>query len=123
MAEISAMLRELVGTVRPVEGGDVLFPPEREAVGRCPRCGRAVTERKQGFFCENRACGFAIWKNSRWWEHKRKQPTRDMAAALLKDGRVLVAGLWSEKAGRTYDAVVELSDDGARTSFRLVFDP
>ena len=123
MAEISAMLRELVGTARPVEGGDVLFPPEREAVGRCPRCGRAVTERKQGFFCEDRTCGFAIWKNNRWWENRRKTPTRAIVAALLKDGRVPVTGLWSEKTGKTYDAVVTLSDDGTRASFHLVFDP
>ena len=123
MAEISAMLRELVGTVRPVEGGNVLFPPEHEAVGRCPRCGKAVTERKQGFFCEDRACGFAIWKNNRWWENRRKTPTCAIMAALLKDGRAPVTGLWSEKAGRTYNATVELSDDGTRASFHLVFDP
>ena len=123
MAEISAMLRELVGTARPVEGGDVLFPPEREAVGRCPRCGRAVTERKQGFFCEGRTCGFAIWKNSKWWENKKKTPTKSIVAALLKDGRAQVSGLWSEKTGKTYNAVVTLSDDGTRASFHLVFDP
>ena len=123
MAEISAMLRELVGTACPVEGGDVLFPPEREAVGRCPRCGRAVTERKQGFFCEDRTCGFAIWKNSKWWENKKKTPTKSIVAALLKDGHAQVSGLWSEKTGKTYDAVVTLSDDGTRASFHLVFDP
>lgn len=123
MAEISAMLRELVGTVRPVEGGNVLFPPEHEAVGRCPRCGKAVTERKQGFFCEDRSCGFAIWKNNRWWENRRKTPTRAIVTALLKDGRAPVTGLWSEKAGKTYNATVELSDDGTRASLHLVFDP
>ena len=123
MAEISAMLRELVGTARPVEGGDVLFPSTREAVGRCPRCGGIVTEGRQGFFCENRACGFAIWKNNRWWENRRKTPTRAIVAALLKDGRAPVTGLWSEKTGKTYDAVVTLSDDGTRASFHLVFDP
>ncbi len=123
MAEISTMLRELVGRTRPVEGGDVLFPPEHQVVGRCPRCGRAVTERRQGFFCEDRACGFAIWKNSKWWQNKKKQPTRAIVAALLKDGKAPVSGLWSEKAGKTYDAVVELSDDETRVSFRLVFDP
>ena len=123
MAEISTMLRELVGRTRPVEGGDVLFPPEHQVVGRCPRCGRAVTEHPQGFFCEDRACGFVIWKNSKWWQNKKKQPTRAIVAALLRDGKVPVSGLWSEKAGKTYDAVVELSDDGTRTGFRLVFDP
>ena len=121
MDEIAAMLRELVGTARPVEGGAVLFPPEHEAVGRCPRCGGTVTEGRQGFFCEDRACGFAIWKNSKWWENKKKKPTKAIVAALLKDGRVQVSGLWSEKAGKTYDAVVALSDDGTRASFRLEF--
>ena len=123
MTEISTMLRELVGRTRPVESGDVLFPPENQVVGRCPRCGRAVTERRQGFFCEDRACGFAIWKNSKWWQDKKKQPTRAIVAALLKDGKAPVSGLWSEKAGKTYDAVVELLDDETRVSFRLVFDP
>ena len=123
MTEITAMLRELVGTARPVEGGSVLFPPEHEAVGRCPRCGRAVTERKQGFFCEDRNCGFAIWKNNKWWENRKKAPTRAIVAALLKDGQAPVSGLWSEKAGKTYNAIVELSDDGVRASFQLVFDP
>ena len=121
MDEIAAMLRELVGTARPVEGGAVLFPSTREAVGRCPRCGGIVTEGRQGFFCENRACGFAIWKNSKWWENKKKTPTKSIVAALLKDGRAQVSGLWSEKTGRTYDAVVALSDDGTRASFRLEF--
>ena len=31
--------------------------------------------------------------------------------------------LYSPKTGKTYDAVVTLSDDGTRASFHLVFDP
>ena len=121
MDEIAAMLRELVETCRPVEGGAVLFPSTREAVGRCPRCGGTVTEGRKGFFCENRACGFAIWKDSKWWENKKKKPTKSIVAALLKDGRAQVSGLWSEKTGKTYAATVLLTDDGTRTSFRLEF--
>ena len=121
MDEIAAMLRELVETCRPVEGSAVLFPSTREAVGRCPRCGGTVTEGRQGFFCENRACGFAIWKNSKWWENKKKTPTQAIVAALLKDGRTQISGLWSEKTGKTYTATVALTDDGTRASFRLEF--
>ena len=121
MDEIAAMLRELVETCRPVEGSAVLFPSPREAVGRCPRCGGTVTEGRQGFFCENRACGFAIWKNSKWWENKKKTPTKAIVAALLKDGRTQISGLWSEKTGKTYTATVALTDDGTRASFRLEF--
>ena len=121
MDEIAAMLRELVETCRPVEGSAVLFPSTREAVGRCPRCGGTVTEGRQVFFCENRACGFAIWKNSKWWENKKKTPTKAIVAALLKDGRTQISGLWSEKTGKTYTATVALTDDGTRASFRLEF--
>ena len=121
MDEIAAMLRELVETCRPVEGSAVLFPSTREAVGRCPRCGGTVIEGRQGFFCENRACGFAIWKNSKWWENKKKTPTKAIVAALLKDGRTQISGLWSEKTGKTYTATVALTDDGTRASFRLEF--
>ena len=121
MDEIAAMLRELVETCRPVEGSAVLFPSTREAVGRCPRCGGTVTGGRQGFFCENRACGFAIWKNSKWWENKKKTPTKAIVAALLKDGRTQISGLWSEKTGKTYTATVALTDDGTRASFRLEF--
>ena len=121
MDEIAAMLRELVETCRPVEGSAVLFPSTREAVGRCPRCGGTVTDGRQGFFCENRACGFAIWKNSKWWENKKKTPTKAIVAALLKDGRTQISGLWSEKTGKTYTATVALTDDGTRASFRLEF--
>lgn len=121
MDEIAAMLRDLVETCRPVEGSAVLFPSTREAVGRCPRCGGTVTEGRQGFFCENRACGFAIWKNSKWWENKKKTPTKAIVAALLKDGRTQISGLWSEKTGKTYTATVALTDDGTRASFRLEF--
>ena len=119
--EIAAMLRELVETCRPVEGGAVLFPSTREAMGRCPRCGGTVTEGRQGFFCENRTCGFAIWKDSKWWENKKKKPTKSIVAALLKDGRAQVSGLWSEKTEKTYTATVVLTDDGTRASFRLEF--
>ena len=121
MDEIAAMLRELVETCRQVEGGAVLFPSTRETVGRCPRCGGTVTEGRKGFFCEDRACGFAIWKDSKWWENKKKKPTKSIVAALLKDGRAQVSGLWSEKTGKTYAATVLLTDDGMRASFRLEF--
>ena len=121
MDGIAAMLRELVETCRPVEGGAVLFPSTRETVGRCPRCGGTVTDGRKGFFCENRACGFAIWKDSKWWENKKKKPAKSIVAALLKDGRAQVSGLWSEKTGKTYTATVVLTDDGTRASFHLEF--
>lgn len=68
------------------------------------------------------SCKFAIWKNNKWWELKRKQPTKAIVTALLKDGRAHVTGLYSEKTGKTYDATVVLEDDGKYANFKLAFD-
>ena len=122
MAGISAMLRELVETYQVIKGTEYLFSPPREVVGKCPRCGGEVAEMQKGFFCQNEGCKFAIWKNSKWWEMKRKQPTKAIVTALLKDGRAHVSGLDSEKSGKTYDATVVLEDDGKYANFKLEFD-
>ena len=122
MAGISAMLRELVGTYQVIKGTEYLFSPPREVVGRCPRCGGEVAEMQKGFFCQNEACRFAIWKNNKWWAAKKKQPTKVVVTALLKDGRARLTGCYSEKTGKTYDATVVLEDDEQYVSFRLEFD-
>ena len=121
MDGICNMLRDLVGTYKVIDGSQVLFPSDRETVGKCPRCGGAVTERKQGFFCENAGCRFALWKNSKFFTAKKKNLTKSVAASLLKDGRVKLTGCYSEKTGKTYDATVVMEDTGEKTNFKLVF--
>lgn len=122
MDGIAAMLHELVQTYKPIPGTEVLFPSGREVVGKCPRCGAEVTESPKGFFCENRACSFVLWKNSRFFTAKKKVLTKSLAAALLKNGRAPLKGCYSEKTGKTYDASVLLEDDGQRTGYKMVFD-
>lgn len=115
------MLRELAATYQVVKGTEYLFSPPREAVGRCPRCGGEVTESQKGFFCQSETCRFAIWKDSKWWSAKKKQPTKAIVAALLKDGRARLTGCYSEKTGKTYDADVLLEDTGEYVNFKLDF--
>ena len=122
MDGICAMLKELVGTYQVIKGSEYLFTPPREVVGKCPRCGGEVAETQKGFFCQDKSCKFAIWKNSKWWAAKRKQPTKTIVAALLQDGRARVTGLHSEKSGKTYDATVVLEDTGQYVNFKLDFD-
>ena len=96
----------------------------REAVGSCPRCGAPVCEGKKGFFCDNRDCAFALWKDNRFFASKKKTITKAIAAALLKEGRVSMSGLYSEKTGKTYDAVVVMDDTGDKyVNFKLEFAP
>lgn len=122
MDGITAMLGELMQTYKPIPGAEVLFPSGREIVGKCPRCKADVTETPKGFFCENRACSFALWKNSKFFTAKKKTLTKTLAATLLKDGRAPLKGCYSEKTGKTYDAVVVLEDDGTKTAYRLEFE-
>ena len=53
---------------------------------------------------------------------KKKQPTKAVVTALLKDGRARLTGCYSEKTGKTYDATVLLEDDGQYANFKLEFD-
>lgn len=120
---IQAMVRELVSTYSVVsEDGQKLFAPEKEVVGVCPRCGKPVYEGKKNFACSDRACGFVLWKNDRFWVSRKKELTKKMAADLLKKGRTNVKGMWSEKNGRAYDATVVMEDTGEKfIKFRLEF--
>lgn len=121
MAEITTMLRELVQSYDIVPGAEILFPSCREVIGKCPRCGNPVIERKKGYFCDNKDCSFALWKDSRFFTAKNKTLTKKTAAALLEDGRAMLRGCYSPKTGATYNATVLLVDDGQRTNFRLDF--
>lgn len=127
MGQIADMSRTLVKEhTAPEERFAGLFPDSKrnghETVGACPRCGGAVYEGKKGFFCDNRDCSFALWKDNKFFSGKKKSITKSVAAALLKEGRVSMSGLYSEKTGKTYDAVVLLDDTGGKyVNFKLEF--
>ena len=123
MAGLSEMTRDLVKTYSHIsEEGQKLFAPDREAVGLCPRCGKPVYEGRKNFYCSDRSCRFVLWKDDRFWTTRKKELTRKMAADLLKKGRTSVKGMWSEKKGSTYDAVVVLDDIGGKyVNFKLEF--
>ena len=122
MQGISEMLTEMVEEYKPYPGSEVLFPEKEDVVGKCPRCGTNVEERKRGFFCQNPNCRFVLWKNSRFFEVKKKKLDRATAAALLKFGQVPMKGCYSEKTGKTYDATAILVDKGDKVDFKLEFD-
>ena len=127
MDQIADMSRTLVKEhTAPEKRFADLFPSSREtaheAVGVCPRCGAPVYEGKKGFFCDNRECSFALWKDNRFFSSKKKSITKSVAAALLKEGRISMSGLYSEKTGKTYDAEVILDDTGGKyVNFKLEF--
>lgn len=121
MAGIEAQARDLVKTYSCVsEDKQKLFQTERVAIGTCPRCGETVYEGKKNYYCGNRACQFVMWKNDRFFEERKKAFTPKIAAALLKDGKVKIKGLFSPKTGKTYDGTVLLADTGGKyVNFRM----
>lgn len=65
-----------------------------------------------------------MWKDDRFFTSKHKELTKPMAAALLKNGRIKMKGLFSEKKGVLYDAVVVLADTGDKyVNYKIELPP
>ncbi len=122
LTEIAGMTSALVTTYEIIKGANTLFPSDCESVGKCPRCGGAVTENKKGFCCCDKACGFAIWKENRFFTAKKKTVTKAIVTELLKNGKVPLKGCYSEKTGKTYSCVAVLDDTGGQfVNFKIEF--
>ena len=122
---INAMITSIVQTNKtadPEKQKLFVSASKGEVVGKCPRCGSEVIENQKGFCCDNRVCQFALWKNNKFFTVKKKTITKAVAKALLSDGRVSMKGLFSEKSGKTYDAVILLNDTGDKyVNFKMEF--
>ena len=122
LADISNMTNDLVSTYEVIKETDTLFPSKNQSIGQCPRCKSQVTENKKGFCCENRACSFALWKDNKFFTAKKKVLTKAIATDLLKKGKASLTGCYSQKTGKTYDAVILLDDTGSQfVNFTMEF--
>ena len=122
MGEISSMVSGLVKTYEAVKGADVLMQPERKVIGSCPACGSDVCETAKGWFCRDRGCKFALWKENRFFQTLGKQMTEELAKQLVNQGKARLTHCYSKKSGRYYDTTVhvETGEDGA-AAFKLEF--
>ena len=90
------------------------FKEEKPVIGKCPRCGANIYEGRKNYYCANRDCAFAMWKNDRFFEERKVTFSPKIAAALLKDGKAKVKKLYSPKTGKTYDGTILLADTGGK---------
>ena len=122
MGEISSMVSGLVKTYEAVKGADVLMQPERKVIGSCPACGGDVCETANGWFCRDKSCKFALWKENRFFQTLGKQMTEELAKQLVNQGKARLTHCYSKKSGRYYDTTVhvETGEDGA-AAFKLEF--
>lgn len=93
----------------------------REEIGKCPVCGKPVYEGKKNFYCSDRECSFALWKENRYLSGMRKQIDRKMAEDLLREGRTHVTDFYSQKTGRTFPADLFMEAQDGRANFHLEF--
>ena len=123
IGEIEEMIRRLIETYEIIPDAEVLMRPAYEPMGKCPSCGSDVVEKSKGFFCGNRECRFALWKENRFFDSLSKKLTKQIAEQLLSTGRAKLKKCRSVKTGKTFDATVVLShkDDG-QAVFTLEFD-
>ena len=122
MGEISSMVSGLVKTYEAVKGADVLMQPERKVIGSCPACGSDVCETAKGWFCRDKNCKFALWKENRFFQTLGKQMTEELAKQLVNQGKARLTHCYSKKSNRYYDTTVhvETGEDGA-AAFKLEF--
>lgn len=122
MGEIESLVRELVDTYEIVQDAEVLMKPVYAPLGKCPACGADVIEKSKGFFCENKECKFALWKDNRFFDSLSKKLTKQVAEQLLSKGKANLKKCRSVKTGKTYDTTVVLSvSDNGSTQFTLDF--
>lgn len=129
---MDGIIQMVSGLVKSYEGVNIgtdaaLSQSTHEVIGQCPRCGKPVYEGKKSFYCsgykDNPPCGFTLWKDNKYFQAKRKELTKKVAAALLKHGKVKMTGLFSEKKGILYDATIVMEDTGGKfVNFKLEFD-
>lgn len=123
MAEIEQLVTELVETYHEVkESHKELFASDREVIGKCPKCGGNVYESKVNFYCEQRDCDFALFKNNKYFAGMKKEITKPIAQALLKEGKAKVSGLYSKKKDKTFTAIIAMDASGKYPQFQMEFE-
>lgn len=123
MVDIEKLVDDIIGVAKESVDESKVSRNGGEVIGTCPRCDKNIVVTPKAYSCEDRNCGFVIWKNDKFFEKARKPLTKEMAASLIKNGKIAVKGLYSEKSGKNYDATVCLDDTGKYVNYTLEFAP
>lgn len=122
MGEITSLVRKILEVCREIpEEERRRFQMEREVIGKCPVCGWDVFEGKQNFYCSNRQCDFALWKENRFLGSMEKNLDKKMARELLDKACTHVKGLYSKKKDMKFDADLLLTLEDGKPRFHLEF--
>lgn len=122
MGEITSLVRKILEVCREIpEEERRRFQTAREVIGKCLVCGCDVFEGKQNFYCSNRQCDFALWKENRFLGSMEKNLDKKMARELLDKACTHVKGLYSKKKDMKFDADLLLTLEDGKPRFHLEF--
>ena len=122
MGEITSLVGKILEVCRDIpEEERKRFQTEREVIGKCPVCGSDIFEGKQNFYCSNRQCDFALWKENRFLGSMEKNLDKKMARELLSKACTHVKGLYSRKKDMKFDADLLLTLEDGKPRFHLEF--
>ena len=122
MEEITSLVRKILELCREIpEEERRRFQTAREVIGKCPVCGSDIFEGKQNFYCSNRQCDFALWKENRFLGSMAKKLDKKMARELLDKACTHVKGLYSKKKDMKFDADLLLTLEDGKPRFHLEF--
>ena len=110
---VKEFTREVVQMAREQEASNGV-KQQREALGKCPLCGKEVVEIPKSYGCTGYkdGCKFAIWK-----EIAGKKISPAQAGTLLKKGRTGILKGFKSKTKKPFEASLALNEEG-----KVVFD-
>ena len=122
MDDIVTMLEEILNGCRKIpEEERNRFQTAKELIGKCLVCGSDIFEGKRNFYCSNRQCDFALWKDNRFLEGMEKKLDKKMAKELLDKACTHVKGLYSKKKDARFDADLLMTLENGKPKFHLEF--
>lgn len=109
MKNINQLVSDTVQKEKQSES-EISFKSEQtESYGSCPLCGSSVLKKQKFFACSagKEACGFLIWKRI-----CEKEITENAVKKLLDKGKTDLIKGFTSKAGKKFDAYIELDENG-----------
>lgn len=88
--------------------------PSGEVIGVCPWCHKHnVIETPKTFTCEDRECGFTLWKENYYFDNfqKKNAVNKTFVKNIIKNGEAQVKGLYSKKKDKKFDAYFKVEKD------------
>ena len=121
MQGIDGLLERMLADLRQIPTVQESPIYNKVSIGNCPVCGKPVCEGKLNFYCSDRDCKFALWKESKYLSGMKKTLTKKMATDLLKKGRTYAKDFYSAKKDKTFAADLVMAIENGRAQYSLEF--